>query len=398
MGVYQRADSPYWWMHVETAPPGHRKVSTKVRIGFTPTEKKASLEEAKGVYHEAELDAGKVRNGRPVETDPIPFTRWAATYEEQLLPKRRGAYRERQMLPRLVAGFGDLAIDAPAQEWVARATTWRETRLRTPTTVQHYGGKHGKPHTFPRPSPRTVNREVGFLQQMLSAAVDAKQIAQSPLWGFADLEATPVKRRLTPHDEETRLLAMLAPDDRAIYLIARDGLVRLGDCLDARRPDDAGTTLYIPHTKNGDPVTIPITSRLRVALDAVPVDPDHPEWFFPRRRRAKTDQARTRGYIKAIARACRDATPPIPYGRKAAGVTFHWGTRLTGATRMIRTGGDGVIADVQKIGGWKDVSVLLEIYQQTVTEDMQRIAELASGPPAPKPAPAPAPRRLRRVK
>ena len=202
---------------------------------------------------------------------------------------------------------------------------------------------------------------------------------------------------MTQHDEEQRLLDGLAADDRAIYLVARDALVRLGDCLDVRREDDHGRTLDIREPKNGQPITVPVTPRMRVALDAVAVDPTQPEWFFPRRRRAKTDQARTRGYIKAIARACRDATPPIPYGKKAGGVTFHWGTRTTGATRMIAQGGDAVIGHVQKIGGWKDVGVLLEIYQQTVTEDMQRVAEMGSRAPG-LPPPLKPTSKLRRVK
>jgi len=194
---------------------------------------------------------------------------------------------------------------------------------------------------------------------------------------------------------------MLAPDDKAIYLIARDGLVRLGDAIDAKRAHDHGTTFLFPFTKNGDDVTIPITARLRAALDAVPADPLHPEYYFPRRRQAAKDEDRTRGYGKAIKRACRDATPPIPYGKKLGGLTFHWSTRTTGATRMIRTGGDGVIADVAKIGGWRDTGVLLEIYQQTVTDDMQRIAELATGASVAPPPPAAAPvvtTKLRMVK
>lgn len=401
MGVFQRPRSPYWWAWIPGAPKGtNPRINTKIPVGVTALERKASKQTAEQVLATRVLHAGKMAAGLPVEADPadaILFATWAATYKEQEIPKHRGAYRELGILPRLVAGFGDLAISAPPKDWIARAKTWRVARLTTPTVVEHYGGKKGKRHTFPKPSARTVNREVKFLQQMLSAAKQAQLIEASPLWGFRNLTAGPIRRRLTLHDEEQRLLAMLADDDRAIYLMGRDGLVRLGDILDVRRADDHGTTLDIRFPKNGAPVTIPITPRLREALDLVPVDSDQPEWYFPRRRRAKTDQARTRGYIKAIARACRDATPPIPYGKKVEGVTFHWGTRTTGATRMIREGGDGVIADVQKIGGWKDVGVLLEIYQQTVTEDMQRVAEMGSRAPG-LPPPLPPKPTLRRVK
>jgi len=398
MGAFTRRDSPWWWLYIPTAPKGQQKIKTAIPIGFTPAEKKDAKRAAETLFATKLLQAGKVAEGFHVEPDAILFTAWAATYQAQEIPKHRGAYRERQMLPRLVAWFGDLALTTAPQTWISRADAYRESRLTTPTTVEHYGGKKGKPHAFPTPKPRTVNREVNFLQQMLTCAVEKKLVATSPLWGYKGLKGGPIRRRLTPGDEEERLLPMLAPDDKAIYLIARDGLVRLGDAIDARRPDDFGTTFYFPLTKNGDPVTIPITARLRAALDAVPIDPLKPEWYFPRRRRAVKEEDRTRGYIKAIARACRDAQPPIPYGKKRGGLTFHWSTRTTGATRMIRTGGDGVIADVAKIGGWRDTGVLMEIYQQTVTTDMQRIAELASGAPVVTPAPKPAKSRLRRVK
>jgi integrase len=402
MGVFQRPRSPYLWIWIPGVPAaqGKNPINTKIPIGFSAAERKENKQIAEQILATRVLKAGKVAAGLPLEADPadvILFTTWAATYKEQEIPKHRGAYRELGILPRLIAGFGDLPITAPPKEWIARAKTWRAARLTTPTTVKHYGGKNGKAHTFPRPSARTVNREVKLLQQMLSAAKEAELIEASPLWGFRALPAGPIRRRMTQHDEEQRLLDTLAADDVAIYLIARDGLVRLGDCLDVRREDDHGRTIDIREPKNGLPITIPVTARLRVALDAVPVDPTQPEWYFPRRRRAKTDQSRTRGYIKAIARACRDATPPIPYGRKVGGVTFHWGTRTTGATRMIAEGGDAVIGHVQKIGGWKDVGVLLEIYQQTVTEDMQRVAEMGSRAPG-LPPPLPPKTTLKRVK
>ena len=41
----------------------------------------------------------------------------------------------------------------------------------------------------------------------------------------------------------------------------------------------------------------------------------------------------------------------IPYGRKAGGITFHWATRRTGATRMIAAGVD--VKTVQEIGNWR---------------------------------------------
>lgn len=410
MAVLTRPGSPNLWIWIPGVPAGKgtNPINTKIPIGVTAKQRKVNRETADQILATHVLNRAKRSADLPIDPEIVLFTTWAETYATTKIPKHRGAYREQQILPRLIIGFGDLAISAPAAEWIARAESWRETRLVTPTKVKHYGGPKGKAHTFPCPSPRTVNREIAVLQQALTAAVDAKLIPQSPLWGFKDLVTTPVEQRLTSLEEEARVLqAFTHPGDRAIYLMGRDGLVRLGDILDVKRTDDAGATLKIRYPKNGVPLTVPVSSALRQALDAIPLPPEDPKdpdaqtYYFPHRRHAKDDQARARGYIKALYRACRDAVPPVPYGRKAHGLTFHWATRTTGSTRMIRAGGDGVIADVQKIGGWKDVTVLLEIYQQTVTADMARAVELASVQTVTKPqktVPRRAKSKLRRVK
>jgi hypothetical protein len=45
---------------------------------------------------------------------------------------------------------------------------------------------------------------------------------------------------------------------------------------------------------------------------------------------------------------------------------------------MIRAGGDKVIATAQRIGNWKDPSVLIGIYQETITEEMRAAVESVS--------------------
>jgi integrase len=388
MGVFQRPRSPYWWLWIPGAPKGTNPVKTQIPIGVTPTERKVNKQTAEQVLATRVLQAGKLAEGLPVESAPTTFATFAGWYETHQIPQHRGAYRERQILPRLVAAFGELEL---AQVNAERVIEWRTMRLKTPTMVKHYGGPNGKPHIFPRPSARTVNREVGFLQQILAAAVEAKLLAISPLLGLPDLPTAPVRRRTMSLDEERRLLPALSVDDRAIFLIGLDELVRLGDILDLRRADDHGDSLDVGHPKNGVPLSVPLSARVRAALDAVPIDPANPEWYFPHRRQAKTDQARTRGYIKALARAC--ARAGVPYGKAAAGVTFHWSTRRTGATRMIRAGGEKVLGVVQQIGGWKDVSVLIGIYQETITEEMRAAVETVSAPPTQRSRP-----KLRRVK
>jgi integrase len=179
-------------------------------------------------------------------------------------------------------------------------------------------------------------------------------------------------RRTLGAAEEKKLAAELSPEDYAIFLVGLDGLVRLGDILDLQRSDDRGDEIDIRDPKNGEPLKVPVSTRLRAALDALPIDPDAPTWYFPGRRGAETERDRRGGYAKALQRACVRAG--VPYGR-GLGVTFHWSTRRTGATRMIRQGGEKAIGVVQQIGGWKDPTVLIGIYQETITAEMRAAVE-----------------------
>jgi integrase len=152
-----------------------------------------------------------------------------------------------------------------------------------------------------------------------------------------------------------------------------DTLVRMGDILDFLREDDRGRTAYIRDPKDptqAEPFEVPISKRLRVALDAVPKTES--PYYFPRRRQAATEEGRRMVLRSALKRACEAAR--LAYGRKRGGITFHWGTRRTGASRMIQRKVD--IKTVQAIGHWKHPDVVLEIYAETTTAAMRRAVEL----------------------
>jgi integrase len=371
MSVYQRPDSPTWWMHVELAPKGKQKRSTGIAIGVTAAEEKASRVEAERVYHAAAVLAGQVKAGTaPPEKIVCPtlaaFVRDVYAAE---LARHKGVDREREIVNRWVRDLGPVALDAITKD---RIKAWRTTRRATAVTVPHFGGPNGKPHTFPLPSARTVNNEVGVLKQILNAAVPV-YFPVSPLRGLPNLRVVVPKRHVMTDTEEAKIFRLLDPIDRAIILVGLDALVRPGDVLDLRREDDHGAVLYIADPKNGQPIEVPVSRRLRAALDAVPVDPRHPEWYFPTRRRAKSERTRSATIAKALRSACERAG--VAYGRKVNGVTLHWATRRTGATRMLRRLGEQGIAVVQQIGGWKDVSVLLGIYRDMSTKEKRDAVE-----------------------
>ena len=101
MSIYTRPDSPYWWLFLETTKT---KANTKIRIGTTRTEKYDNKRSPRrfttsgcGDRARAESDhdsADHVRRlGDDLRCDQI------ATH--------KGRVRERQILPRLRAAFGN---------------------------------------------------------------------------------------------------------------------------------------------------------------------------------------------------------------------------------------------------------------------------------------------------
>jgi integrase len=374
VSVYERKDSKHWWMHVEHAPAGQRKRSTKIAKGFTATERKASRVEAEKVYHAACILAGQVLGGTapPPKAPRVTLAVFVRDVYEDALASHRGQDREREIVNRLVRDLGQLALEDITPDVVK---AWRKTRRTTATKIEHFGGPKGKRHTFPLPSARTVNNEVGVLKQILNAAVPT-YLPASPIRGLPNLKTVTPKRHVLTDDEERRIASVLDPIDYAIILIGLDTLARPGDAIDLRRPDDHGDVLYIRDPKNGTPHEVPVSTRLRKALDAVPVDAKQPEWYFPSRRIAKSERTRSATLAKALRRACEKTG--VPYGRKVDGVTLHWATRRTGATRMIRKGGDKVLGVVQRIGNWKTLAVLVEIYQNVNTAEMKAAVESVS--------------------
>lgn len=432
MGVFTRTDSPWLWLWLETAPPGQQREKTKFKIGTTAAQRLDNRRAAEELYHERMSEIAKRIHRFPAApATAMTFEAFAPWYDTNHIAHHGGHERERGILKRLRAVFGSYALDAITKDLVI---AWRTTRRAAGVTVERFGARaghvpmwarihafliargptpladikaefkltsrnvsrsyltpqtaqyfaredrgvwsavgtppHARRHTYAPPSARTVNREVDLLQQMLSAAVEAGYIDKSPIYGLANLPIVEPIRRTMSETEERAVLRELAPDDRALMLVGLDTLTRMIDILDLEWADDHGTMLDIIDPKNGTSHTVPISTRTRKALDALPKTG---KFIFPKRRRARTAGARRSVVAKALQRACRRAD--VPYGRALRGLTFHWSTRRTGATRMIRRGGEKAIGVVQQIGGWKDPSVLIGIYQETITPEMVAAVE-----------------------
>jgi integrase len=145
---------------------------------------------------------------------------------------------------------------------------------------------------------------------------------------------------------------------RALLINGVDSLVRLMDLLDLKRSDRRGRWIYLADPKTGDPCEVALSLRGARALDQIP---DTGPYYFQGFRGATVERDRRARVNHLLRRLCRLAG--VPYGRKVGGITFHWATRRTGATRMLINKRVPLPA-VQRQGTWKNPDVLLQIYAE----------------------------------
>src|SRR5262245_1061032 len=149
MGVFQRDDSKYWWLYLET---NKTKERTEILIGTTTTQRRDSKALAQQVYHQRMVEIARRVHRLPPKPEASTFAAYATTYETDVIAHRRGADRERELLKHL-RGFFDrnqlLAVDRE------RVQAYQTARLASAE----------------KPSKSTVNREVDLLKVMLRDAV-----------------------------------------------------------------------------------------------------------------------------------------------------------------------------------------------------------------------------------
>jgi integrase len=124
---------------------------------------------------------------------------------------------------------------------------------------------------------------------------------------------------------------------------------------------------------------VALSARGAAALDAIP---DVDTYYFHSLRGATMERDRRSMVRRRLVKLCKKAH--VKYGRKQGGLTFHWATRRTGATRMLLKKGVPLSA-VQRQGTWKNPDVLLQIYAEAGRADMRKAV-----------APFPLPSRARR--
>lgn len=343
MGVYRRNDSPYWWLRLESAPKGRQRVPTKILVGDR-TQETASRKIAEKAYFARMGQLALEVEGLPVAKEATTFNTFADWYEAHVISTHRGATREREILKGLRKAFGPMDLRAIDKDAVIE---WHTARSKVVSVS-------------------TANRELDVLKMILRDAAP-KYIAVSPIAGMKRLTGKKPKRRLLSLAEETRLLKLAThPQDYALIVVGQDTLMRLGDLLALKRSDRKGVWLYVAHPKGGDPYEVPLSPRASAALDAIPRDG---EFFFSKFRKAENPRDWRGSVRQRLEYLCATAKPPIPFGKDQGGITFHWATRRTGATRLLVEKNRPVTV-VQRLGNWKTPDVLLEIYAEAQRSDL----------------------------
>lgn len=328
LSVYTRPNSPYFWLLLPR--PGQKPIRESTNIpkdAPTADGRRLQRQQAEEAYisRMRELAAARYDLLPDAKKDVPGFSKFAVWYDAKYTVHKRGAERERYIIASLKAFFSNTPLDK-----ITSGQTQEYITLRTTDGLAASG----------------INREVDLLKAMLKAAVGAGHIDASPIAGTKKLRVVKRRKRVLTQDEEDRVLTELQPDDRALYVIAVDTLIRLSNVLNLRWTEVTPTHLALHDSKTG-PYEVPLSKRAKAALEQVPrIDP----YVFPHRRTAKKERDR-RGVIRRmLERACKRAG--VPYGRAAGGVTFHTATRASGATRMLRAGTDP--RTVQGVGHWED--------------------------------------------
>lgn len=351
MTIYIRRGSPYWWIDLVPADGGKRvQKSTKIRHNAsTPTLRREAKRLAQNVEHEEHLRLAKRLHGEPEPKPACSFREFSIWYEKHITAHHRGHVREVEILENLRKHFGRMPLSEVSRDSVREWITARRDTVRA----------------------STVNRELDVLKHLLAAAVP-KYLDVSPI---SDLKRLRVEKRsmvvLSPADE-TKLYAELELKDQAVVIAALDTLARAGELLALRWQDDHGTYLTILNPKAGDSRKVPVSKRLRAALDPMKKAARGKGYIFAHRRVGKDARTWSNSLKQMLEDGCRRAK--ITYGREADGITFH-GLRHTGATRMIEGGVS--LRIVQAIGGWSDLRMLTR-YTHPSDDAMRAAVELVS--------------------
>jgi integrase len=319
--VYQRKDSPFWWAWLD----GTRiRFSTKIPVGHGAARRDSRLQ-AQDVYSAAMGDLARGTFNLKRAKPKILFRDYAKDYRERVTLLHRSWRRESSMLRTLVTYFGAMSLSEIATHDVE---DWKSARAK----VCH---RH------------TVNREFDVLKAMLNRAIP-RYLDKNPAAGVTRFRRRPSPVTILSESAERALLQHASPQELAMVLLGLDALLRFSDVRTLRVEHDKGTYLEIVDPKT-DPYKVPVSKRLRLALDALePLG----GFYFGRKYAGRITPMGAATAHDLFAGLCERAR--VAHGRACSGITFH-ALRHTGATRAARV---VKLTVVQKLGGWSSLRQL----------------------------------------
>ena len=333
------------------------RASCKERVQHpTATERKAAKKraEATAVQLRAAFAQAKHAGFVPATPDMPTLAAFLPRWEAEWGRLQRGYDgRINYRLQSLGKVFGHLPLSAITPDVVH---TWRVGRLAAGT------------------APRTVNRDVDLLKSVLAKGVPV-YYPESPLRLMPRLKAAPAVIPTLTRDDEEKLLAEMDAEDKAIFLVALDALVRLGDVLALRWADVNvdDRTARVNESKTGRTYHVPLSSRaVEAVVELLPSPVIGTDYVF--QNAGGTSKQATNSYTQRLKRVCERLG--IRYGRKQGGITFHAATRHTGATRMAAAGVD--LRTIQEVGGWANIN-MLQKYVHPASQALRDAVEKVGG-------------------
>ncbi len=334
MSLYEKSDSPFWWMLLEGTE--RRRESTGIRRDAPTSEKRLlARAQAEEVYHARMVQLARQRVGLPVSTGAT-FATVSAWYETHHTARHRSAPRERVILATLRSHFSALTLPE------IRPARWKEyetARLNDGVSIS------------------TIGRELAVMKAILNAAV-GEHVEVNPLAHVKRKTARIAPKRTMTHADEVKLLTELGDDEiRDLYLVGVGTLLRQMNLVMLRRHEHHGARLVID-TKTGPhqvPLTGPTVLQTRAAKVLQARMPKTPGGYFFPTWQSRFHPNRDSGnawFLKIVRRAALRAG--LPWGLKDHGFVWHTLTRASGATRMLTEHGQS-IRTVQIIGGWRSL-------------------------------------------
>jgi integrase len=194
--------------------------------------------------------------------------------------------------------------------------------------------------------PATVNREFALLRRVFNVAIRDDKTERNPVAKIGMLREPSGRVRYLSDEEETRLMKTLSGDaDRQrITVLLHTGL-RKSEFLGLRWKDvdmRAGV-LTIPRSKNGETRHVPLTSKVKALLAALPRALNGATLVFPN------------GEGKRDLRWVEKTVPAAVSAAKIEDFRFH-DLRHTFASRLAMEGVDPLT--IKDLGGWKTLSMV----------------------------------------